>query len=197
MKGTCTRSPCEYWHPPECQFYQNETSCKAGDPHYKVDAQPNKKPKKSCFPKRRESHDKNVVAVVKLYHNWVASRKTRMRWILTEENKPGKSNAKRLGTDSKSTVHSVHASASKLLGIERTMAGKNKSQKSSSAKSLRHEIGGPVPKQGTRLHSTLPRRNGYWLHQQKSRRKERLWWIPELVCIWSVKENSTLPHWRP
>ena len=20
MKGTCTRSPCEYWHPPECQF---------------------------------------------------------------------------------------------------------------------------------------------------------------------------------
>ena len=22
-KGTCTRSPCEYWHPPECQFLQN------------------------------------------------------------------------------------------------------------------------------------------------------------------------------
>ena len=24
LKGTCTRSPCEYWHPPECQFYKTE-----------------------------------------------------------------------------------------------------------------------------------------------------------------------------
>ena len=23
--GTCTRSPCENWHPPECQFYENWT----------------------------------------------------------------------------------------------------------------------------------------------------------------------------
>ena len=21
LKGICTRSPCEYWHPPECQFF--------------------------------------------------------------------------------------------------------------------------------------------------------------------------------
>ena len=21
LKGTCTRTPCEYWHPPECQFF--------------------------------------------------------------------------------------------------------------------------------------------------------------------------------
>ena len=21
LKGTCATSPCEYWHPPECQFY--------------------------------------------------------------------------------------------------------------------------------------------------------------------------------
>ena len=48
--GTCTRSLCEYWHPPECQFYKTETGCKAGDkclfPHHLVDEQPNKKPKK-------------------------------------------------------------------------------------------------------------------------------------------------------
>ena len=58
LKGTCTRTSCEYWHRPECQFYKNETGCKAGDkclfPHYKVDEQPNKKPKKSHFPKRRK-----------------------------------------------------------------------------------------------------------------------------------------------
>ena len=34
-------------------------------PHYKVDEQPHKKPKKSYFPKRRESDDKNAVAIVK------------------------------------------------------------------------------------------------------------------------------------
>ena len=32
-----------------------------------------------------------------------------MCWILTEENKPGKSNAKTLGTNSKSTIQSVDA----------------------------------------------------------------------------------------
>ena len=64
---TCTRSPCESWHPPECQFCLNESGCKAEEkclfPHYKVDEQPNKKPKKSIFLKRRESDDKNAVAV--------------------------------------------------------------------------------------------------------------------------------------
>ena len=31
LKGTCTRSSCEHWHPPECQFYKTETGCKAED----------------------------------------------------------------------------------------------------------------------------------------------------------------------
>ena len=25
LKGTCTRAPCEYWHPPECQFNKTES----------------------------------------------------------------------------------------------------------------------------------------------------------------------------
>ena len=71
LKGTCTRSLCEYWHPPECQFFQNESGCKAGDkclfPHHKVDEQPIRKPKKSDHSlKRRESDDKNAVAIVKI-----------------------------------------------------------------------------------------------------------------------------------
>ena len=28
LKGTCTRTPCEYWHPPECQFYKTKMGCK-------------------------------------------------------------------------------------------------------------------------------------------------------------------------
>ena len=69
LRGNCTRTSCGYWHPFECQFYNNETGCKAGDkclfPHYRVDEQRNKKPKKSYFPKKRESDDKNAVAIVK------------------------------------------------------------------------------------------------------------------------------------
>ena len=68
LKGTCTRTPCEYWHPHECPFYTHETVCKAGDkclfPHYKVDEQP-KKIEKSTFHKRGESDDKNAVTIVK------------------------------------------------------------------------------------------------------------------------------------
>ena len=45
-----------------------KTGCKSGDtclfPHFKVDEQPNKRPKKSYFPKRRESEDKGAVAIV-------------------------------------------------------------------------------------------------------------------------------------
>ena len=28
LKGTCTRSPCEYRHPPKCQICKNESGCK-------------------------------------------------------------------------------------------------------------------------------------------------------------------------
>ena len=71
LKCYCTRSPCEYWHPPECQLYKTETGCKAGDkcvfPHHEVDEQQNKKPKKGFYSfKRWESDDNNTVAIVKV-----------------------------------------------------------------------------------------------------------------------------------
>ena len=69
LKGTCTRSLCEYWHPPECHFYKNETGCKAGESVCfritRLMSNQIKKAKKSYFPKRRESDDKNAVAIVK------------------------------------------------------------------------------------------------------------------------------------
>ena len=50
LKGTCTKSPCEYWHPPVCQFFKTKSGCKFGAecsfPHWTVDPQSNKKPKK-------------------------------------------------------------------------------------------------------------------------------------------------------
>ena len=61
LKGTCTESLCEYWHPPECQFYKTKSGCKfsaeCSFPHWKVEEQPNNKPKKG--------DDKSAVAIVK------------------------------------------------------------------------------------------------------------------------------------
>ena len=31
LKGTCTKLPCDSWHPPECQIYKSESGCKFGD----------------------------------------------------------------------------------------------------------------------------------------------------------------------
>ena len=84
LKGTCTRSLCECWHPPECQLKKNESGCKIKEkclfPHHKVDEQPNKKPKKSDHSQiRRESDDKNAVAIV---------RSVSQKGCVSQENKP-------------------------------------------------------------------------------------------------------------
>ena len=61
VKCICTKSPCDYWHPPTCHFFQSESGCKFGDKcsfsHRQVEGQPSKKPKKDC--------DKSAVAILK------------------------------------------------------------------------------------------------------------------------------------
>ena len=118
LKGTCTRTSCEYWHPPECHFYRNETGCEAGDkclfPHCNVDEQPNKKPRMSDFPKRRESDDKNAVAIVKSVSQLSClSQDSDALGFLKEQTVSEKPKAKSFGIDSKSTVHTVYATSSK------------------------------------------------------------------------------------
>ena len=102
LKGTSTRTSCEYWRPLECQFCKNETGCKAGDkcllPHYKVDEQPKKKPKKSNIPKRRESEDKGAVAIVKSVSHWVLYHKTRMHSLLKERKSFGEARCRKSWT---------------------------------------------------------------------------------------------------
>ena len=61
LNGICTKSPCDYWHPPECQLHKSESGCKFGDvcsfAHRHVEGQTSKKPNKDG--------DKSAVAVVK------------------------------------------------------------------------------------------------------------------------------------
>ena len=129
---------------PSAKSIKNETGCKAGDkclfPHYKVDGQQNKKPKKSNISKRRESDDKNAAASVKsvsqlgcvsqdsdaLVSQGRKSRRNPMQKVLEPIQRV---------RFTKSTVR--HASVREKKG---TIVGKNKCQSSSSAKSLRFEI---------------------------------------------------------
>ena len=44
LKGTCTKLPCDYWHPPECHFYKSECrrifGAEFSFPHWNVEEQP-------------------------------------------------------------------------------------------------------------------------------------------------------------
>ena len=61
LKGTCTNSFCEKWHPPECLFYKTKSGCRFGEKcsyaHRQVDEQPTKRSKKN--------DDKSAVAILK------------------------------------------------------------------------------------------------------------------------------------
>ena len=63
LKGTCTNSFFEKWHPPECLFYKSESGCRFGEEcsyaHRQVDEKPSKRSKKN--------DDKNAVAMLKKY----------------------------------------------------------------------------------------------------------------------------------
>ena len=70
LRGTCTRTSCEYWHPPECQFFKKkkrvvrlETSvC------FRITRLMNnqiKSKKRATSTPKREHDDKNAVAIVK------------------------------------------------------------------------------------------------------------------------------------
>ena len=130
MKGTCTRWPSEYWHPPECQFYTN-AGYNAGDrrlcPHHKVDEQPNKKQKKERpFPQRKRKRRQECCGYCENCTT-IALRLARLGSISfsKRQTSPEKPDAKSLRTDSKNTIHSVYATSSEYPGKERTIVRKN------------------------------------------------------------------------
>ena len=109
LKGTCTKSPCEYWHPPECQFCKTESGCKFGAeclfPHWKVEEQSKKKPKKG--------DDKSAVAVCEKCATvglCIAGR--RAAGICSD----GTEGHRSVGTNSTSTIHESRAASSKYPG---------------------------------------------------------------------------------
>ena len=65
LRGTCSNSFCEKWHPPECLFYKTKSGCRFGEKcsfaHRQVDEQPTKRSK--------NNDDKSAVAMLKK-GNW-------------------------------------------------------------------------------------------------------------------------------
>ena len=115
-------------------------------PRYKIDEQQNKRLKKGHFPKRRESEDKDVVAIVKSVSQ-LGCVSQDSDAIISQGTKefrgdpmPKVLNEIRKVRFTKSTLRQASVWEKK-----RTIVGKNKSR-SSSAKSLRSKIRGSVPR---------------------------------------------------
>ena len=92
LRGTCTRSPCEHWHAPECQNHKTETVCKEGG-QVSVSAlqgwwtTKQKVEKEQLFAKREEKAMTRMLWLLwEVYHNWVATRKTRKHRFLKVAN---------------------------------------------------------------------------------------------------------------
>ena len=99
LTGTCTRSPCEYWRPPECQFCKKERDAKQEISAYsrtmRLKNNHVKSPKRAKTLITEKAPTRVLWLLWKLYHNWVASSKTRKHWFLKEEDGPGETRCKK------------------------------------------------------------------------------------------------------
>ena len=201
LKDTCTRSSCEYWHPPECRFCKDESCCKTGDRCSRITRLMNTQIKsweKRPLPKKEGKATTRMLWLLwKFYRKWVVPRKTWSYWILKEANSPGETRCeeswdrfKKYGSLSLRSVKQVSGEKGPSLGKiqvkhhQRTPYGmKFDRSQEETERQQRHKHTSSQKK--TKLHSTRPRKSGYSRRQQKSRRKESLWWTPQ-ACTWSA-----------
>ena len=66
LKGTCTNSFFEKWHPPECLFYKSESGCRSGEKCSNAHRQVNEQPSK----KSQKNGSKSAVAILKITRQW-------------------------------------------------------------------------------------------------------------------------------
>ena len=98
LKGTCTISFCEKWHPPECLFYKTKSGCrfveKCSYAHRQVEEQPSRRSKKNgdrsavAILKKHEQHHRTARPVVYDY-----SSNTRQLGCVFQDMEPPKSSS--------------------------------------------------------------------------------------------------------
>ena len=109
-------------------------------PHYNVDEEPKKRPKKGYFPKRRESEDKGAVAIPNSVSQMgCVSQDSDALASQGMKEFRGNPMQKVLNAIQRVRFGEVHATSREYPGQERTIAWKNTSQTSTSAKSLRYK----------------------------------------------------------
>ena len=106
LKGTCTNSFCEKWHPPECLFYKTKSGCRFGEKcsyaHRQVDEQPSKRSKKNddksavALLKKCGLHDRTWQPVVNRDKSHERSGRPVVKRDTRHELNPGSSNARQL-----------------------------------------------------------------------------------------------------
>ena len=111
LKGTCTNSFCEKWHPPECLFYKTKSGCrieaKCSYAHCQVDEQPSKRFQKNgdksavAMLNKHESYDRTVRPVV------CNSSNTRQLGCVFQDMEPPKSSFLRKSSDIRKPIRRV------------------------------------------------------------------------------------------
>ena len=90
LKGTCTNSFCEKWHPPVCLFYKSEKGCRLGEKcsyaRRQVEEQPSKRSKKNG--------DKSAVAMLKKHEQHHRTRRLVINRDISHD-RPGRPDVKR------------------------------------------------------------------------------------------------------
>ena len=178
--------------------------------------------KRAAMPTEEEkAMTKMLWLLWELHHNWNASRQTRSHWILKRKQSRGNPMQKVLGSIQRvritqSTLCQVSIwenKSSSLAKIQVTLLHQrspyalkfedrcqDETEDNSDTPKARRGILSKIytnSKTKTRLHSNYPQRSGNLrLRQQKSRRKDSLWWFPELLCLWSIRKFFTLSSWR-
>ena len=177
LKGTRTRSPCEYWHPPECQFFikQKRVVSQEKCVCFLITGLMNnriKSPKRDTSQKEESPLTRMLWLKSKEYHNWVVYYKIRMHWFLKLESL-GETRCRKswyvVRVSGKTKDHRLDKYKSNfLIGEVPTLWNlrtdlKKRLQDNSDAPEARLGIllkTNTSSKKKTRLHSTFPRRNG-------------------------------------
>ena len=216
LNGTCTKSPCECWYPPECQFQCLGRDVNSAQSAYSLTGRLKSHRTKS----RKKGDDKSAVAVVKSVRQLscvsqdteppdsaTISRKgtkvlepiRRVRFTraaLRQANIPeiqgpslGEIQVKVAHQRSPCALKCEDRSPEKTAGQERCARG--------DAWTLAKNIF-QLKKRKTKLHSIRLKRSGCWMpHPQQKPRKESLWRTPEQACTWSTRKTLTKPNWKP
>ena len=203
LRGTCTRTPCEYWHPSANSIKVKRVVRLETSVCFRITRLMNnqiKSRKRGTSQKEEKAMTRMLWLLRKVYHNWVVDHTTRMRWYLKEADSPGETRCqkswdqfKEYGSPSLRYVKQVSGKR-KNHGLEKYESKFLISEvptlwnlRTDPIKRLNDSSDVPEARLGTwpktytsskrktKSQSAFPRRHGYSrLRQQKSRRKESL-----------------------